>query len=88
MTEEKKEKDIKVQIRGMKSGSGMQYATAGLHLAEEHRQHLPRVFKEDSLGRSREQVKRKMVPDKVYPLPKSVAEIYLKMCPDFLEVAK
>ena len=85
---EKKEKEVKVRIKGMKQGDGMHYACSGLHLAEEHRQFLPREFKEDSLGRDREQVKRKIVPGKVYSLPKSVADFYLDACPDFLETVK
>lgn len=88
MSEEKAEKTVSIQIKGMRSGKGMQYACAGLHLAQEHRQYLPRVFKDDALGRSREQVKRKMVPGHVYTFPQSVAELYLEMSPEFLEVAK
>lgn len=80
------EETVSLRIRGMRSGETMQYATAGLHLAREHRYLLPKVIKEDSLGRAREQVKRKMVPGVIYDLPKSVADIYLKASPEFLEV--
>ena len=84
----KKEKTVSIQIRGMRNGAGMTYACGGLHLAAEHRCLLPKVTKKDSLGREREQAKRKIVPGVVYELPKSVADIYLNSSPDFLEVVR
>lgn len=80
------EQTVKIKIRSMKNGDTVQYACGGLHLAEEHRQFLPQTFKEDSLGRSRPQTKRKMVPGEIYELPLSVAKQYLDASPDIIEM--
>ena len=80
------EKTVKIKIRGMKNGDRIQYACAGLHLAAEHRDLLPQTFKNDNLGRSRPQAKRKMVPGEIYELPLSVAKQYLDAAPDALEM--
>lgn len=68
-----KEKTVSIRIKGMKTGAGMQYATAGFHLGQEHRKYLPQTYKEDALGRERPETKRKMVPGVTYEFPESVA---------------
>ena len=82
----KKEKTMKVQIKGIDLGDGaIKYTTSGLHVAPEHMKLLPPSTKKNALGDEREVPGNKMVPGVEYELPEAVAKMYLKSSPRCLE---
>lgn len=80
--------DVRIKFHVKDKGDGVKetyYNCSGYHVAEEHRELLPKVARKNRRGKEVVQTARKLVPGEVYTLPEDVAKHYLHESPNLIE---